>query len=208
MPVPLRFSRMVKSMFCLSPSVFLILASVAVVSAPCRSSVSRHYRFGTHDYHVMAEFSVACPRDSALVACFDFDHVKRFLTCPSLVMSKIGGEKDRQRYLFAYNYVVYRCTLDIKYELKNDSGMVRYALMQSSTNNTFFPAMVELSGCYKVECLPHSDSVQVTYEQNARMSKKLNILYTTEIRWQTDGVIKRLQSYIEELGGKMRREKE
>ena len=100
-------------------------------------------------------------------------------------MSRISAGQNWRRYLFAYNYVVYRCTLDIKYELKTDSGMVRYTLVQSRTNNTFFPAMVELSGFYKVERLPHSDSVRVMYEQNARMSKKLNILYTTEIRWQS-----------------------
>jgi hypothetical protein len=190
---------MVKSVFCLSPSVFLILASVAVVSAPCRSSVSRYYRFGTYDYHATAEFTVACPRDSALIACFDFDHVKRFLTCSSLVMSPISEGQNWRRYLFAYNYVVYRCTLDIKYELKRDSGLVRYNMVESRTDNTFFPAIVELSGTYKVESVPGNDSVRIIYDQKARMSKKLNILYTTEIRWQSDGVIKRLEAFLSKL---------
>jgi hypothetical protein len=114
-------------------------------------------------------------------------------------MSRISQERNRGLYLFAYNYVVYRCTLDIRYELKRDSGLVRYTMVESRTDNTLFPSMVELSGIYKVEHLPESDSVCIVYDQKARMSKKLNILYTTEIRWQSDGVIKRLESYLRKL---------
>ena len=114
-------------------------------------------------------------------------------------MSPISAGQNWRQYLFAYNYVVYRCTLSIKYELIGDSGLVRYSLVQSRTNNSFFPGMVELSGFYKAEHLPHNDSIRVTYEQNARMSKKLNILYTTEIRWQSDGVIKRLEAFLRKL---------
>jgi hypothetical protein len=194
-----RISCIARTLFRYSPSIFLIFAVIAVVETPCRPNVSRHYRFGTCDYRVAAEFNVACPRDSALVACFDFDHVRRFLGCPSLGMARISQGSSWQRYLFAYNYVVYRCTLDIKYELKTDSGLVRYNLVQSRTNNSFFPAMVELSGCYKIERLLNNDSIRVTYEQNACMSKKLNILYTTEIRWQSDGVIRRLEAYLRNL---------
>src|SRR5271157_322534 len=176
-----RISCIAGTLFRLCPSIFLIFAAVAVVETPCRPGVDRNYRFGTCDYHVTAAFTVACPRDSALVACFDFDHVRRFLACSSLDMTRISQGTNWRQYLFAYNYVVYRCTLSIKYELKTDSGLVRYSLVQSRINNSFFPAMVELSGLYKAERLPHGDSLRVTYEQNARMSKKLNILYATEI---------------------------
>jgi hypothetical protein len=177
---------------------------LALAFHACLAKDGRRYHFDKCNYDVAAAFTVLCPKDSALAACFAYRHLKRFLMRSNLCITPVAEGKQWSRYVFAYSYVVYRCSLAIRYDLKPDSNIVRYNLYDTRPVRSLFPLMQELSGCYRVDPVPGSDSVRVTYLQRARMSKRLNIIYTTEIKFETDGVIKRLKSYLENLGRKSR----
>ncbi len=183
---------------------FTLTVLLAVTFHACLAWDGSHYNFDKCNYDVAAAFTVLCPKDSALAACFTYCHLKRFLMRSNLSITLMAEGKQWSRYLFAYYYVVYRCSLAIRYDLKPDSNLVRYNLYNTRPVQSLFPLMQELSGCYRVDPVPGSDSVRITYLQQARMSKRLNIIYTTEIRFETDGVIKRLKSYLENLGRKSR----
>jgi|GEM_PF-5515771 hypothetical protein len=180
----------------------LLLPVVFPAPSSCRAGNGALFRFGSCDYSATATFTAACPPESALGACFYFMHVQGFLACPSLTMSRLSEGPRWRMYRFAYNYIVYRCTLDIKYVMRDDGSQVRYDMIQSRTSNPAFPAMVDLSGSYTIEKRSGREDVCVTYEQKARMSKKLNVLYTTEIRWRTNGVLRRLKAYLQRMGEK------
>ena len=168
----------------------------------CFARDQNRYQFGTCNYGVRATFTSLCCGDSVLSACSQYAHLNRLMARSNLTITRLAEGKQWSKFLFAYSYVVYRCSLTIQYELKPDSNLVRFNLLDTRPKASLFPLMQELSGSYGFAHVPGSDSVRVTYLQQARMSKRLNILYQTEIRFENDGVIKRLKAYLEKLGRK------
>jgi hypothetical protein len=182
--------------------VFCILALLLVCTSlhADASGNNGRYNFGKSSYTVDASFTVLCPRDSVLAVCYRFYHINRYLKRFNLVITPLVESENSNTYRYVYTYIIYSCSLTIHRDLMPDSGLLRFYLQDVHSTISFLPTVKHTGGYYRVDSIPGSDSVRLTYQQETVLTKPLNILYRTGIQFETNGFLNRLINYIGQYG--------
>jgi hypothetical protein len=171
---------------------FVIFFSVAAMGSVVKSTFS----FNQSSYSVAARFRAKCPRDSLLSICYSYSHINKYLRRPNLTITPLEEGATWNRYRYVYTYVVYSCSLTFRRDIVPDSGLLRFRLLDVRSTKSIFPTVANSWGYYRVDSIPGTDSTQLSYGQTTVLTKPINILYATIIRFETNGFLRRLIDYI------------
>jgi hypothetical protein len=69
---------------------------------------------------------------------------------------------------------------------------------------SLLPTVSHTGGFYRVDSIPGTDSMRLTYQQETVLTKPLNIIYRTGIQFETNGFLSRLANYIGKYGNRER----
>jgi hypothetical protein len=172
--------------------MFAMLLSAQAAQADFKSSFS----FSKFSYSVAAWFRVKCPEDSVLSICYNYSHINKYLRKPNLAITPIEEGAGWNRYRYVYTYIVYSCSLTFRRDMVRDSGLLRFRLLDVKSTRSAFPTVANSWGYYRVDAIPGTDSAQFFYRQTTALTKPINILYATVIRFETNGFLRRLLQYI------------
>ncbi len=145
---------------------------------------SSSFTFAGHSYSVAARFRVKCPKDSVLSICYNYSHINKYLKKPNLAITPIEEGAGWNRYRYVYTYIVYSCSLTFRRDIVPDSGLLRFRLLDVRSTKSVFPTVASSWGYYRVDTIPQTDSVQFFYRQFTSLTKPINILYATVIRFK------------------------
>jgi hypothetical protein len=171
--------------------ILLCLAFHAVASGN-----NGRYNFGKSSYTVDASFTILCPKDSVLAVCYRFFHINRYLKRFNLVITPLVEGENWNTYRYVYTYIIYSCSLTIHRDLLPDSGLLRFHLQEAHSTLSLLPTVSHTGGFYRVDSIPGTDSVRLTYQQETVLTKPLNILYRAGIQFETNGFLNHLINYL------------
>ncbi len=118
-------------------------------------------------YTFHGSFRTLSDRNCLLSILYDFDHLRKFVTCPnafSLLQIGINWYDFccTYRVLLSENQLIYRKTL------KREEGKVTFEMIAGRQNIKFIPEVLSSSGYYEI--IPEKDGYQVVYFHQDRLS--------------------------------------